>query len=174
MAARGGSSYRIAGCIATAAIAGVAQIIDGRAQPGTLAVIATDAHTLDVQLAGPTPYFLYLLTNCWLVPLHEATLRKYGTAWTEPGHLVGNGAFVLKSHAVNGPVELLRNPATGTRSRCAWLRSPTIPWSTPPQQLRGFSRAISTSPTASRWMTSAGLLQRWGSSCGWSRTSPLS
>lgn len=91
-------------------IAGVAQIIDGRAQPGTLAVIATDAHTLDVQLAGPTPYFLYLLTNCWLVPLHEATLRKYGTAWTEPGHLVGNGAFVLKSHAVNGPVELLRNP----------------------------------------------------------------
>ena len=58
-----------------APIAGAAAIIAGRAQPGPLGVRRVDAHTLEVRLASPTPYFLYLLTNCWLMPLHRADDR---------------------------------------------------------------------------------------------------
>jgi oligopeptide transport system substrate-binding protein len=91
-------------------IEGAAQIIDGKAAPATLAVKAVDAHTLEVRLVEQTPYFLYLLTNGWMMPLHEPTLRAHGSAWTDPGHMQGNGAFVLKTQVINGPVELLRNP----------------------------------------------------------------
>jgi oligopeptide transport system substrate-binding protein len=91
-------------------MAGAAQIIDGKAAPATLAVKAVDAHTLEVSLAEQTPYFLYLLTNGWMMPLHEPTLRAHGSAWTDPAHMQGNGAFVLKAQVINGPVELLRNP----------------------------------------------------------------
>jgi ABC-type oligopeptide transport system substrate-binding subunit len=73
-------------------------------------VTVVDAHTLAVRLATPTPYFLYLLTNSWLMPLHEPTLRAHGNQWTEAGRMVSNGPFILKSQAINGPVALLRNP----------------------------------------------------------------
>lgn len=91
-------------------IAGASQIIHDGASPASLAAVALDAHTLEVRLAAPTPYFLYLLTNCWLMPLHEAALREHGAKWTEPGNLVSNGAFVLQTRAINGPIALLRNP----------------------------------------------------------------
>jgi oligopeptide transport system substrate-binding protein len=91
-------------------IAGAAEVISGKASPASLAVMAVDAHTLDVRLAAPTPYFLYLLTNCWLMPLHAATVQRHGNAWTQPQHMVGNGAFVLRTRVINGPVELVRNP----------------------------------------------------------------
>lgn len=91
-------------------IGGAAAIVDGSASPDTLAVAAPDVRTLEVQLAGPTPYFLYLLTNCWLMPVHEATVRAYGVSWTDPAHMVSNGPFVLRSQVMNGPIELEPNP----------------------------------------------------------------
>lgn len=71
---------------------------------------APDDHTLEVRLASPTPYFLYLLTMSGFMPLHEPTLRAHGAAWTDPGHIVGNGAFVLRSRTASGPITLARNP----------------------------------------------------------------
>ncbi len=59
--------------------------------------------TLRLTLEHPTPYFLSLLTHAAWLPVPLATIAKYGPTdqrgnrWTEPGHLVGNGAFVLKS-----------------------------------------------------------------------------
>jgi len=91
-------------------IAGAAAIIRGAAPVDTLGVRAIDAHRLEVHLAAPTPYFLYLLTNSWFMPLHAATLGRHGARWTEPGKLVGNGAFLLHSRSINGPTELRRNP----------------------------------------------------------------
>jgi oligopeptide transport system substrate-binding protein len=93
-----------------APIAGAAAILTGAAQPATLAATAIDAQTLEVRLASSTPYFLYLLTNCWMLPLHEPTLRKFGVHWTDPENLVGNGPFLLHARTINGPVELRRNP----------------------------------------------------------------
>lgn len=93
-----------------AAIAGAADILAQKAGPDQLAVRATDPHTLEVQLTEPVPYFLYLLTNSWMMPLHAPTLQRWGRQWTDPAHLVGNGPFLLRSWVINGPVELARNP----------------------------------------------------------------
>ncbi|HXC57707.1 MAG TPA: peptide ABC transporter substrate-binding protein [Steroidobacteraceae bacterium] len=92
-----------------APIAGAAAVLAGKAQRDALAVRAIDARTLEVKLAAPTPYFLYLLTNGWMMPLHGATVRQHQAAWTDPEHIVGNGAFVLRARATNGPIELVRN-----------------------------------------------------------------
>jgi oligopeptide transport system substrate-binding protein len=91
-------------------IAGTAEILDREAALATLGVTALGAHTLEVRLATPTPYFLYLLTNSWLMPLHEPTLHEHGSRWTDAGRMVSNGPFILKSQAINGPVAMLRNP----------------------------------------------------------------
>ena len=91
-------------------IAGAGSIIRGDAAVDTLGVRAIDARTLEVRLKAPTPYFLYLLTNSWLMPLHAATLSLHGARWTDAGKLVGNGAFLLQSRSINGPTELRRNP----------------------------------------------------------------
>jgi oligopeptide transport system substrate-binding protein len=91
-------------------IAGAAGILDQAAALDTLGVTAPDALTLEVRLATPTPYFLYLLTNSWLMPLHEPTLREHGNRWTDAVRMVSNGPFILKSTAINGPIALLRNP----------------------------------------------------------------
>lgn len=63
--------------------------------------------TLKITLAQPTPYFLSLLShNSWL-PVHRATVEKFGTmdqrgtAWTRPENYVGNGPFILKSWEQN-------------------------------------------------------------------------
>lgn len=69
-----------------------------------------DEGTLEVRLANPVPHFSYLLTLCWLMPLHEPTLRRHGSSWTQPGHIVGNGPFVLQSRTASGPITLVRNP----------------------------------------------------------------
>ena len=82
-----------------------------RAQLEVIAdVRALDGLTLEVRLATPTPYFTYLLTMCWMMPLHEPTIRQHGAAWTDPAHIVGNGAFVLQSRTASGPITLVRNP----------------------------------------------------------------
>lgn len=93
-----------------ASIAGAVEIAAGRAAPETLAVHAPDAHTLEVRLVAPTPYFPYLLTNCWMMPVHPPTVRQYAGRWTEPAHMVNNGPYLLRARATNGPISLVRNP----------------------------------------------------------------
>ncbi len=79
-------------------------------QPATaLGVQALDASTLRVELASPTPYFLYLLTNNYFAPMHEPTIRARGADWTRPGAMVSNGAFTLKDLVINGAVTLVKN-----------------------------------------------------------------
>jgi oligopeptide transport system substrate-binding protein len=78
--------------------------------PAALGARAVDARTLELRLATPTPYFMYLLTMSWFMPLHEPTLRAHGERWTQPQNLVGNGAFLLRARSASGPVELTRNP----------------------------------------------------------------
>src|SRR5579862_4641412 len=59
-------------------------------------VIASDAHTLSVTLARPTPQFLALLTHQVWFPVYLPGLTangspyERGNPWTQPGRLVGN------------------------------------------------------------------------------------
>ncbi|MCL2892139.1 peptide ABC transporter substrate-binding protein [Brenneria tiliae] len=92
-----------------AGIANAEQIIEGKAPPDQLGVTAVDDHTLKVQLSKPVPYFVSLLANFSLFPVHQATVEKYGNDWTKPGNLVGNGAFKLQQRVVNEKLVLTPN-----------------------------------------------------------------
>ncbi len=77
---------------------------------------APDDHTLVVHLVNPTDYFLSMLNHESLYPVHVPTILKYGrfdrkgTAWTRPGHFVGNGPFALKSWRLRQEIVVERSP----------------------------------------------------------------
>lgn len=94
-----------------AALAGLAnaqEITEGKATPDKLGVSAVDAHTLRVQLSRPVPWFPSLAASFALYPVQKANVES-GADWTRPGHLVGNGAFVLSDRVVNEKLVLSRN-----------------------------------------------------------------
>lgn len=79
-------------------------------------VKALDARTLEVTLERPTAYFLAMqVHNAWY-PVHRATIERFGridergTKWTQPGNLVGNGAFVLEEWSPSEIIRVVKNP----------------------------------------------------------------
>ncbi|WP_419177245.1 peptide ABC transporter substrate-binding protein [Providencia sneebia] len=85
-------------------------IIDGKVSPEQLGVEAIDEHTLKVVLDKPIPYFPSLTANFSLFPVHEQTIKNYGSDWIKVGNLVGNGAFTLADRVVNEKIVLTPNP----------------------------------------------------------------
>ena len=75
-----------------------------------------DAATLRITLTRPTPYLLGLAAHSTWLPVHRATIEKYGkidergTAWTRPGNLVGNGPFTLTEWQPNARLIVAKNP----------------------------------------------------------------
>ena len=84
-------------------------IIDGKAKPESLGVKAIDAHTLEVTLSEPVPYFVDTLVHTSVSPVHKATVEKGGEKWTQAGSFVGNGAYNLKEWVVNSKLVVERN-----------------------------------------------------------------
>lgn len=85
------------------------QIIAGELPPDALGVRAIDDMTLEIRLAGPTPYFLGVLTHSASYPVHRATVERYGDRWARPGRLVSNGAFRLRDWVMQSHIVLERN-----------------------------------------------------------------
>jgi oligopeptide transport system substrate-binding protein len=77
---------------------------------------ASDAHTLSVTLARPTPQFLALLTHQVWFPVYLPCLTangspyERGNPWTQPGRLVGNGPFTLKSWQPGQEIVVEKSP----------------------------------------------------------------
>ncbi|WP_237068328.1 peptide ABC transporter substrate-binding protein [Microbulbifer guangxiensis] len=86
-----------------------ASIIRGDIPPAQLGVVAIDAHTLQVRLEKPLPYFPKLLHSPCFAPLHKETIEAHGEQWARPESYVGNGPFVLAEWSVNEKVVLSRN-----------------------------------------------------------------
>ena len=91
-------------------MANAAKIVAGEADPSTLGVRAIDDFTLEVTLDQPLPYFIKMLANITLAPLHRETVEKFGARWTRPGNMVSNGAYQLVEWIVNEKMVLKRNP----------------------------------------------------------------
>ncbi len=91
-------------------IVNAAAIISAKLSPDKLGVTALDPYTLQVNLVAPTPYFLSVLSNTYYFPLYAPTIRKWAVSWTQPPHLISNGAFYLKTWMINGHLTLLKNP----------------------------------------------------------------
>jgi oligopeptide transport system substrate-binding protein len=85
-------------------------ITAGKLPPSELGARAIDDHTLEIELANPTPYFLGLLTHSMTYPLHRPSFEQHGDLFTRPGNLVGNGAFVLDDWVVQSHIKVVRNP----------------------------------------------------------------
>lgn len=69
-----------------------------------------DPLTLRVQLTHPLPYFPSLTSFTTYLPVHQATVTKYGDRWAQPGTWVGNGPYRLLGWKINDRVSLEKNP----------------------------------------------------------------
>jgi oligopeptide transport system substrate-binding protein len=79
-------------------------------------VEVVDDRTLRLKLEHPVPYLPALAAHCTWLPVHCATLEKFGavtkrgTAWTRPGNLVSNGPFTLAAWTPNARLVIAKNP----------------------------------------------------------------
>lgn len=84
-------------------------VVSGKLPPAALGVRALDDTLLEIRLAGPTPYFLGLLTHSTAYPVHRPSIGRYGAKFARPGMLVGNGAYRLEEWVVQSHIRLGRN-----------------------------------------------------------------
>jgi len=85
-------------------------INDGKAPPEALGAKALDAHTLQLTLEHPAPYLPQLLQHTSYYPVPAHVVRKWGQAWTQPGHYVGNGPYRLVSWRLGDYLRIEKNP----------------------------------------------------------------
>jgi oligopeptide transport system substrate-binding protein len=69
-----------------------------------------DPHTLVIQLEQPMPRFPDLVATGPWIPVHPATVAKFGREWTRPGNFVGNGPFTLTEWRPQQRIIVRRNP----------------------------------------------------------------
>lgn len=84
-------------------------VADGRLPPSALGVRAVDSLTFELELEKPTGYFLAALQYPATSPLNRANVTRDGDAFTQPGRLLSNGAFMLAEAVPQGHVKLVRN-----------------------------------------------------------------
>ena len=90
-------------------IKGAEALNKGEQPAETLAVKALDDYTLEIELTGPAPYFLALLTHYTAYPVPKHVIEKHGNLWTKPENIVVNGPFTLVEWTPNTHVKLTKN-----------------------------------------------------------------
>ena len=76
----------------------------------TVKVSTPDPQTLVVELENPTTYFLDLVTFETYMPVHRATVERWGDQWTRAEHFVGNGAFTLAEWSPRKRIVMVPSP----------------------------------------------------------------
>lgn len=74
-----------------------------------IGVEAIDDHTFRIKLKQPAPYFIGLLGHQLFRVVHQATVEKFGRAWTKPENIVTSGAFILKEHRPYDRIVAVKN-----------------------------------------------------------------
>jgi len=85
-------------------------VSEGKKPTSQIGVKALDPYTLQVKTAFPVSFLPALMSNNNLGPVPRAAIEKYGRQWTKPGHMVSNGAYLLKEWTVNSRIVLVKNP----------------------------------------------------------------
>jgi oligopeptide transport system substrate-binding protein len=78
--------------------------------PDQLGMKAVDDKTLEITLERPTPYFIELLSHQAALPVHQASVEKFGDDFVKPGNMVSNGAYMLTENVANDHITLVKNP----------------------------------------------------------------
>ena len=86
-----------------------AKIIAGEVPPEEMGIVALDDYTLQITLEESLPYFPLMTTHYTLFPAPQAVIEELGDAWTQPGNMVSNGAYVLAEHVPNEKSVRVRN-----------------------------------------------------------------
>lgn len=86
------------------------EINSGKVLTDRLAIRAIGDSVLEVDLRVPIPYFLELVASLNFCPVPQHIVETEGKAWTEPGRMVTNGAFVLSERRAGEKLVLTRNP----------------------------------------------------------------
>lgn len=105
-------------------IAGSREFASGRnTSPESLGLRALGPYTFEVRLAQRQPNMLFVLGGAPFEPVPRAVVERFGggtrqgSAWTRPGNLVSNGAFMLSSWHPNLDLVAVRNPHYWDRAR---------------------------------------------------------
>ncbi len=83
---------------------------ESKARPETLGARALDALTLELTLEHPAPYLPELTKHQSFFPVPRHVVEKYGDAWVQPGHFVGNGPFSLVSWRLGDRIQVAKSP----------------------------------------------------------------
>jgi len=78
--------------------------------PNQVGVAVLDDTHLRVTLEYPASYALSILSMWVARPMPQWAIETWGSAWTEPGHIVTNGAYRLTEWVHNDHILLDKNP----------------------------------------------------------------
>ncbi|MCL7998916.1 peptide ABC transporter substrate-binding protein [Brucella sp. 21LCYQ03] len=92
------------------AIKNAEQVATGRMSSDQLGIKALDDKTLQITLNTPTPYFIELLTHNTGFPVNPKAVKQYGPQFTQPDHMISNGAYELVSFNPNDKIVMKKNP----------------------------------------------------------------
>lgn len=76
----------------------------------TVGIRAPDPYTLEVDLSGPTPFFIHLVAYGTFAPVPKEAVDAHGKQWTRPENIVTNGPFLLKEWKIRDKVVMEKNP----------------------------------------------------------------
>ena len=94
----------------------------GKLSADSVGLETPDLQTLRVRLTHPLPYFPSLTSFTTYLPVHQATVEKYGDRWTQPNSWVGNGPYRLLDWKINDRVSLEKNPSYHSPKRAQLQR----------------------------------------------------
>jgi oligopeptide transport system substrate-binding protein len=75
-----------------------------------VAISAPDKYTVKITLTSPQPWFMQQLSHTSFIPVNKEAVTKWGDKWTQPGHYVTDGPFMLKSWQHDAQMVLVKNP----------------------------------------------------------------
>ena len=85
----------------------------GKAPLESIGVEAPDDQTLVLHLDHPAPFLPQMLKHQAFYPVPEHVVRKWGDAWTQPGHYVGAGPYKLVDSRLGDYIRVDKNPYYG-------------------------------------------------------------
>ncbi|WP_304219108.1 peptide ABC transporter substrate-binding protein, partial [Phenylobacterium aquaticum] len=83
---------------------------EGKASPDALGVRALDAHTLQLTLEHPAPYLPEIAKHQSFFPVPKHAVEKWGDAWIQPAHFVGDGPYSLVEWRLGDYIRVQKNP----------------------------------------------------------------